>query len=218
MVLGFEKKRAIFTIFAENPNFHLGEKKKKKKKNTTITPSSSSPFLCSKQQHTLSLAHSLQTQIRFFLCATAVMLKHIPAIAHSLLCSLTHAPYSLTHSLSLTLTHSLSLTLTHSFTHSHSSTAHTTSQPKHSNNTHSLTHSLTHSFTYSLTHSLAHSLTHLNSAHNIAAQALEHIHTNEVIMTIGRSRTVEAFLLNAAKLRKFQVIIAEAAPNYQVSA
>ena len=39
----------------------------------------------------------------------------------------------------------------------------------------------------------------------IAKQALEHIHTNEVILTLGRSRTVEKFLKQAAKERKFQV-------------
>ena len=39
----------------------------------------------------------------------------------------------------------------------------------------------------------------------IAKQALEHIHTNEVILTLGRSRTVERFLKQAAKERKFQV-------------
>ncbi|TUD52962.1 Transmembrane emp24 domain-containing protein 10 [Bagarius yarrelli] len=38
---------------------------------------------------------------------------------------------------------------------------------------------------------------------NIAMQALEHIHSNEVIMTAGRSRTVEAFLKDAARKRKF---------------
>ena len=32
------------------------------------------------------------------------------------------------------------------------------------------------------------------SAANIAAQALEHIHSNEVIMTAGYSKTVKAFL------------------------
>jgi len=32
------------------------------------------------------------------------------------------------------------------------------------------------------------------SADNIATQALEHIHSNEVIMTTGKSRTVEKFL------------------------
>uniref|UniRef100_A0A5F8ATZ7 Translation initiation factor eIF2B subunit beta n=1 Tax=Macaca mulatta TaxID=9544 RepID=A0A5F8ATZ7_MACMU len=51
---------------------------------------------------------------------------------------------------------------------------------------------------------------------NIAAQALEHIHSNEVIMTIGFSRTVEAFLQEAARKRKFHVIVAECAPFCQV--
>ncbi|XP_005986624.1 translation initiation factor eIF-2B subunit beta [Latimeria chalumnae] len=50
---------------------------------------------------------------------------------------------------------------------------------------------------------------------NIAMQALEHIHSNEVIMTIGRSRTVEAFLKNANYKRKFHVIVAECAPFCQ---
>ena len=36
-------------------------------------------------------------------------------------------------------------------------------------------------------------------------QAIEHIHANEIIMTIGKSRTVENFLKYAAKNRKFQV-------------
>lgn len=47
-------------------------------------------------------------------------------------------------------------------------------------------------------------------------QALEHIHSNEVIMTVGRSRTVEAFLKDAARKRKFHVIVAECAPFCQV--
>ncbi|KAK6639642.1 hypothetical protein RUM43_007915 [Polyplax serrata] len=47
---------------------------------------------------------------------------------------------------------------------------------------------------------------------NIAAQASEHIHSNEIIMTLGRSQVVEAFLKNAAKTRKFEVIVAECAP------
>lgn len=54
-----------------------------------------------------------------------------------------------------------------------------------------------------------------SSADNIAAQALEHIHSNEVIMTIGKSKTVEAFLKNAARKRKFSVIVAEGAPFYK---
>ncbi|KAK6179184.1 translation initiation factor eIF-2B subunit beta [Patella vulgata] len=52
------------------------------------------------------------------------------------------------------------------------------------------------------------------SAENIASQALEHIHSNEVIMTCGKSKTVEEFLKNAAKQRKFQVIVVECAPFY----
>uniref|UniRef100_A0A674B6E8 Translation initiation factor eIF2B subunit beta n=1 Tax=Salmo trutta TaxID=8032 RepID=A0A674B6E8_SALTR len=51
---------------------------------------------------------------------------------------------------------------------------------------------------------------------NIAMQALEHIHSNEVIMTVGRSRTVEAFLKDAARKRKFHVIVAECAPFCQL--
>lgn len=53
------------------------------------------------------------------------------------------------------------------------------------------------------------------SAGNIAAQAIEHIHANEVIMTAGYSKTVEAFLKGAARKRKFHVIVAESAPSYQ---
>ncbi|KAJ1334434.1 hypothetical protein BSLG_007589 [Batrachochytrium salamandrivorans] len=49
---------------------------------------------------------------------------------------------------------------------------------------------------------------------NIAAQALEHIHSEEFIMTIGGSPIVEQFLKEAAKLRYFKVIVAETAPFY----
>ncbi|XP_022910444.1 translation initiation factor eIF2B subunit beta [Onthophagus taurus] len=52
------------------------------------------------------------------------------------------------------------------------------------------------------------------SADNIASQAADHIHTNEIILTIGQSDTVTKFLLQAAKTRKFQVIVVESAPNY----
>ena len=45
------------------------------------------------------------------------------------------------------------------------------------------------------------------SSEEIAEQALQHIHANEVILTLGKSRTVEQFLKSAAeKGRKFQVI------------
>ncbi|KAI8983091.1 hypothetical protein BDB01DRAFT_792421 [Pilobolus umbonatus] len=49
----------------------------------------------------------------------------------------------------------------------------------------------------------------------IADQALDFIHANEVIMTIGISRTVQEFLMRAAQKRKFQVMVAETAPTYQ---
>ncbi|KAI3651512.1 hypothetical protein MP228_002815 [Amoeboaphelidium protococcarum] len=47
----------------------------------------------------------------------------------------------------------------------------------------------------------------------IAAQALDHIHAKDVIMTIGRSKTVESFLKAARRKREFQVIVAECAPQ-----
>lgn len=53
------------------------------------------------------------------------------------------------------------------------------------------------------------------ASEEIAEQALQHIHANEVILTLGKSRTVEQFLKSAAeKGRKFQVIVAECAPYY----
>jgi translation initiation factor eIF-2B subunit beta len=53
------------------------------------------------------------------------------------------------------------------------------------------------------------------STENIAQQALEHIHANELILTVGKSKTVEAFLKRAAKKRKFQLIVVVCAPSYQ---
>ncbi|KAJ3075268.1 Translation initiation factor eIF-2B subunit beta [Podochytrium sp. JEL0797] len=53
-----------------------------------------------------------------------------------------------------------------------------------------------------------------NASANIAGQALEHIHSNEIIMTMGHSPAVLLFLQSAAKLRKFQVIVCETAPTY----
>lgn len=50
---------------------------------------------------------------------------------------------------------------------------------------------------------------------NINDQATSHIHAGEVILTYGRSRTVELFLkAAAAKKRKFQVIVCEGAPHF----
>lgn len=50
----------------------------------------------------------------------------------------------------------------------------------------------------------------------IAEQAVEHIHQNEVILTLGSSRTVLEFLCAAKeKNRSFRVFVAEGAPRYQ---
>ncbi|CAN8269964.1 unnamed protein product [Cochlearia groenlandica] len=50
----------------------------------------------------------------------------------------------------------------------------------------------------------------------IAGQAIEHIHQNEVILTMGSSRTVVEFLCAAKeKKRSFRVFVAEGAPRYQ---
>ncbi|EON62791.1 hypothetical protein W97_02016 [Coniosporium apollinis CBS 100218] len=47
----------------------------------------------------------------------------------------------------------------------------------------------------------------------IAAYALDHIHSNEIILTHTASTTVQKFLLTAARKRKFTVVHAEAYPN-----
>ncbi|KAI5342154.1 PREDICTED: translation [Prunus dulcis] len=50
----------------------------------------------------------------------------------------------------------------------------------------------------------------------IAEQAVEHIHQNEVILTLGSSKTVLEFLCAAnEKKRSFRVFVAEGAPRYQ---
>ncbi|KAG9013243.1 GCD complex subunit gcd7 [Tulasnella sp. 427] len=48
----------------------------------------------------------------------------------------------------------------------------------------------------------------------VAKNARDHIHSDEIILTIGKSRTVEAFLKGAAHYRKFTVIVAETAPSF----
>jgi translation initiation factor eIF-2B subunit beta len=50
------------------------------------------------------------------------------------------------------------------------------------------------------------------SASNIAKEALKHIVNNEVILTLGYSKTVESFVKKAASKRSFEVIIAEGGP------
>jgi translation initiation factor eIF-2B subunit beta len=53
-----------------------------------------------------------------------------------------------------------------------------------------------------------------NVYNEICELALEHIHANEVILTVGRSKTVETFLREAAERRRaFEVIVAESAPD-----
>ncbi|KAG7190640.1 hypothetical protein KM043_006722 [Ampulex compressa] len=47
---------------------------------------------------------------------------------------------------------------------------------------------------------------------NITQQASEHIHSNEIIMTIGKSVLVEEFFKSAASSRTFEVIVAEGGP------
>jgi translation initiation factor eIF-2B subunit beta len=47
----------------------------------------------------------------------------------------------------------------------------------------------------------------------IASYAVEHIHSNEIVLIHGSSTTVQKFLLKAAAKRKFTVIHAESYPN-----
>lgn len=49
---------------------------------------------------------------------------------------------------------------------------------------------------------------------NIAKTAKEHINPDEIILTIGHSKTVEAFLKAAAHYRSYTVIVAETGPSY----
>ncbi|KAG9012096.1 GCD complex subunit gcd7 [Tulasnella sp. JGI-2019a] len=49
---------------------------------------------------------------------------------------------------------------------------------------------------------------------NVAKNARDHIHSDEIILTIGQSSTVETFLKSAAHYRKFTVIVAETAPSF----
>ncbi|KIM65379.1 hypothetical protein SCLCIDRAFT_1212553 [Scleroderma citrinum Foug A] len=49
---------------------------------------------------------------------------------------------------------------------------------------------------------------------NVSKNAKDHIHSDEIILTIGQSSTVEAFLKAAAPSRKYTVIVADTAPSY----
>lgn len=53
-------------------------------------------------------------------------------------------------------------------------------------------------------------------ATEIFEKAGEHIHSSELILTLGHSRSVEKFLKSAAKTRKFDVVVAECAPDCRV--
>lgn len=48
---------------------------------------------------------------------------------------------------------------------------------------------------------------------NVSSQAYEHIHSNEIILTLGYSNEVKSFLKEAAQHRKFQVIVMENSPE-----
>ncbi|XP_049292381.1 translation initiation factor eIF-2B subunit beta [Anopheles funestus] len=48
---------------------------------------------------------------------------------------------------------------------------------------------------------------------SISTQAAEHIHSAELIMTIGYSRAVEKFLRKAAETRPIEVVVVECAPD-----
>jgi translation initiation factor eIF-2B subunit beta len=48
---------------------------------------------------------------------------------------------------------------------------------------------------------------------NLAQQASQHVHSSELILTLGYSKSVEKFLKSVPKERKFEVVIAECAPS-----
>lgn len=76
------------------------------------------------------------------------------------------------------------------------------------------------------THISEHALDHIHARclsylfiyiNNTATQVINYYcinWTSEIILTFGKSRTVEEFLKFAAKKRKFEVIVAESAPSY----
>ena len=49
---------------------------------------------------------------------------------------------------------------------------------------------------------------------NISKDARDHIHSGEVILTVGNSATVRNFLRSAAKHRKFITVVPESAPGF----
>ncbi|KAF1332838.1 Translation initiation factor eif-2b beta subunit, partial [Globisporangium splendens] len=66
----------------------------------------------------------------------------------------------------------------------------------------------------SVNEGIAELIEEIQSLHvNIADQAMEYIHADEVILTFGQSTSVEEFLKTAAKKRQFKVIVVESAPT-----
>ncbi|KAL5533272.1 GCD7 [Sanghuangporus sanghuang] len=49
---------------------------------------------------------------------------------------------------------------------------------------------------------------------NVSKGAKDHIHSDEIILTIGKSKTVESYLKAAAHYRNFTVIVAETCPSF----
>ena len=49
---------------------------------------------------------------------------------------------------------------------------------------------------------------------NVAKEARDHVHSGEVILTLGHSSTVQSFLRAAAKHRKFIAVVPESAPSF----
>ncbi|KAJ7286085.1 hypothetical protein C8J57DRAFT_1286677 [Mycena rebaudengoi] len=49
---------------------------------------------------------------------------------------------------------------------------------------------------------------------NVSRNAQHHIHSDEIILTLGMSKTVEAFLISAAHNRNYTVMVVETAPSY----
>ncbi|KAJ7685408.1 eukaryotic translation initiation factor 2B beta subunit [Mycena polygramma] len=49
---------------------------------------------------------------------------------------------------------------------------------------------------------------------NVSKNAPNHIHSDEIILTLGMSKTVEAFLISAAHHRNYTVMVLETAPSY----
>jgi len=54
-----------------------------------------------------------------------------------------------------------------------------------------------------------------NAYDAIGIQAVDHLHSDEIVMTYGSSKTVRNFLLTAAKFRSLSVFIPEAAPDFK---